>query len=122
MIIAMSSDDGPNSLDWIPLGEHACGLVFGGRIVALVYWQGAPPGGDHGSGEAGFWWVPAELPVDHFSLFAASYPDQADWARARERAAEAYAAWAPREAAYTAQLRREAAELLRRARRQPDGG
>src|SRR4051812_44343060 len=84
MIIAMSSADGPNTLDWIPLGEHACGLVFGGRIVALVYWQGAPPGGDHGSGEAGFWWVPAELPVDHFSLFAASYPDAADWARARE--------------------------------------
>jgi hypothetical protein len=107
----MCTDD-PAGLDWIPLGEHACGLVFGGRIVALVYWQDAEP--EHSG--AGFWWVPADLPVDHFSLFAASNPTAMDWARAREHAANAYADWAPREAAYTAELRHEAAELMSRAR------
>jgi hypothetical protein len=111
----------PKGLEWIPLGEHACGLVFGGRVVALVYWQDAQPGGEHEHSAAGFWWVPADLPVDHFSLFAASNPTAVEWARAREHAAIAYADWAPREAAYTAELRHEAAELSRRARMRQEG-
>jgi hypothetical protein len=117
----MSIDDGSNSLSWVQLGEHACGLVFGGRIVAVVYWQDAQPGDDEH--RAAFWWVPAELPVDHFSLFASSNPSEADWARARERAADAYVAWVPREAAYTEELRREAVEVLSRLRsRQEERG
>jgi hypothetical protein len=113
----MSNNDSPNGLDWIPLGEQACGLVFGGRVVALVYWQDAQS--EHSG--AGFWWVPADLPVDHFSLFAASDPTPTDWERAREGAAHAYADWAPREAAYTAELQHEAAELLSRARMRQEG-
>jgi hypothetical protein len=116
----MSIDDGPNSIDWVPLGNRACGLVFGGRIVALIYWQGPRSGEDHAHSDGGFWWVPAELPVDHFWLFAASDPGKTEWALARERAVDAYLEWAPREAAYDAALRREAAEVLS-ARLRQDG-
>jgi hypothetical protein len=117
---AAPTADGPNALDWVPLGEHACGLVHGGRVVAVVYWQDARSDGE--DEHAGFWWVPADLPVDHFSLFAAPSPADADWARARARAADAYVAWAPREAAYTEDLRREAAALLGRARLRQKAG
>ena len=118
----MSIDAGPNSLEWVALGTRACGLVSAGRIVALVYWLGTDDAAlDEGSvlpavGEAGFFWVPAGLPVDHFSLFKAPNPAESDWVRARELAARSYLEWTLQEAGHLAELRREAAELLSRSR------
>jgi hypothetical protein len=111
----MSFDAGPISMDWIAVGARAFALVVAGRIVAIVYWHGAElgePGGVPAVGDAGFSWVPADLPVDHFFLFAAPNPAEGDWARARETAADAYIQWMRQEAGYIARLRREAAELL----------
>jgi hypothetical protein len=118
----MSIDAGPGSMDWVAVGTRACALVFGGRIATVVYWQGADgvqPGDCSGVrpvSDAGFWWVPAELPVDRFFLFHAPDPAESDWVRARELAANAYLEWRLEEAGRTAELRREAAELLSRSR------
>ena len=115
----MSIDAMPIMVGWVAVGERACGLVFAGRIAALVYWQPAQlteAGAEPMVCNAGFSWVPVDLPVDHFFLVEAPDPDEADWARARELAASAYLDWMRREAGYTAELRREAAELLSRSR------
>jgi hypothetical protein len=118
----MSIDAGPGTLEWVALGTRACGLVFAGRIVAVVYWHGAEDAelrehsGAPDVGEAGFSWVPADLAVDHFVLFEAPNPQESDWIRARELAAGAYSEWTLQEASRTAELRREAAELLSRSR------
>jgi hypothetical protein len=116
----MSIDTALSSLDWVAVGERACGLVFAGRIVALVYWQGT---GVAERGEpAGFSWLPADLPVDRFFLLPAANPAEGDWRRARELAVGAYLEWMRRDADYTAELRREAAELLGRSRWWRDEG
>jgi hypothetical protein len=117
----MSIDGGPSSLHWVAVGARASGLVFAGRIVALLYWQGAQPAelGEPGVpavGDAGFSWVPTDVPVDRFFLFGAPNPAEGDWARARELAAGAYLEWMRREADRTAELRKEAVELLSRSR------
>jgi hypothetical protein len=118
----MSINAEPSSLDWAQVGAWTFGLVFAGRIVALVYWQGAEVADLGGpdvalvARDAGFAWVPADLPVDHFFLFEAPNPAEDDWIRARALTAEAYLGWRRREADRTAELRSEAAELLRRSR------
>jgi hypothetical protein len=114
----MSIDARPSIPQWVAIGARAFGLVVAGRIVALVYWQAVQEAerGESSGVDAGFAWVPADLPVDHFFLFPATNPAEGDWARARELAAGAYLEWMRRETDYTAELRCEAAELLSRSR------
>ena len=118
----MSINAEQSNLGWVPVRELTFGLVFAERIVALVYWQGAEmadlggPDGAPMARAAGFAWVPADLPVEHFFLFEAPNPAEHDWIRARELAAEGYFAWRQQEAERTAELRSEAAELLSRSR------
>ena len=95
----MSTHAEPITLNWVAVGERAFGMVFSGRIVALVYWESTDvaetggPGGEPVVTDAGFAWVPADLPWEHFYLFQAPNPAESDWARARELAARAFFEW-----------------------------
>jgi hypothetical protein len=88
------------TLEWVEVGPSAFGLVHDRRLVALVYWRG--PDAAELAGlksepvvvEAGFSWVPADAPWDHFYLFEAPEPCPRDWERARREAAGAYLALA----------------------------
>ena len=117
------------TLDWVAIGTGAFGLVLFGHIVALVYWEGADVAEADGEPvvtEPGFSWVPADRPWEHFYLFAVPSPDEDGWAQARALAARAYLewddSWSPMEQddsarrAETAELRREAGEILSRSR------
>jgi hypothetical protein len=93
---SMSINAPPITLAWVAVGERAFGLVCAERIVALVYWEPAnvaEQAGDPAVTEAGFSWVPTDLPWEHVYLFEASAPCEGDWARARELAARAYFEW-----------------------------
>ena len=84
------------TLAWVAVGEAAYGLVLGGRVVALVYWERANVAeldGDPVVTDAGVLWVPTELPWEHYYLFAAPSVSDEDWVRAREQAARAYFGW-----------------------------
>lgn len=130
----MSINAEPITLQWVSVGAGAFGLVLAGHIVALVYWEGPDvaelggPGGEPVVTDAGFSWVPVDRPWEHFYLFETSNPGEGDWARAREFAARAYLEWTEAhcrltrhdparrvEADDTAELRREARQLLRRS-------
>jgi hypothetical protein len=124
----MSIDTGRITLDWVAVGRGAFGLVLSGHIVALVYWEGADVaelGGEPVVTDAGFSWVPADRPWEHFYLFATPNPGEADWPQARALAARAYFEWTdarwmmeyddPARRDETAELRREAGEFLSRS-------
>jgi hypothetical protein len=95
----MSTHAGPITLDWVSVGGGAFGLVLDGRIVALLYWDNADvaelrePPGEPVVTDAGFSWVPADRPWEHFYLFDAPEPDYRDWQQARDKAAHAYFGW-----------------------------
>jgi hypothetical protein len=126
---SMSIDAGRIMLEWVAVGTGAFGLVFSGHIVALVYWEGADVaerGGEPVVTDAGFSWVPADRPWQHFYLFATPNPAEGDWAQARALAARAYFEWTDKtmehddparrdETDETAELRREAGEFLSRS-------
>jgi hypothetical protein len=84
------------TLEWVAVGERAFGLVYADRIVALVYWEDANvgvlggPSGEPTVTDAGFSWVPADGPWEHFYLFETAVPNEKSWAHARELAAQAY--------------------------------
>jgi hypothetical protein len=136
----MSSEVQPITLNWVAVGAGAFGLVLADHIAALVYWDGPDLGGSGAVAGAGFSWVAADQPWEHRYLFVAFNPTDADWARARELAAQAYFEYAATESTpgtrerrragtasqsrsdgsqaarrRDAELRREAAELLSRA-------
>jgi hypothetical protein len=84
-----------STLHWVAVGVAAFGLVLGGRIVAIVYWEGADVAelaadGEPVVTEPGFTWVWAQQPWEHFYLFPAPDPVPEAWERAREEAARAY--------------------------------
>jgi hypothetical protein len=129
----MGIDTGRIMLEWVAVGKDACGLVLSEHIVALVYWEDADVAEQDGEPvvtDAGFSWLPTDRPWEHFHLLAAPAPDAGGWAHARSLAAHAYLPWADARwmlahdhAARrdeteddTAELRREAAEFLRRSR------
>jgi hypothetical protein len=92
----MSINAPPITLAWVAVGALAFGLVHAGQIVALVYWERADVAeldGDPAVTDAGFSWVPAGLPWEHFYLFAAPHASADAWAQAREQAARAYFEW-----------------------------
>jgi hypothetical protein len=86
------------TLEWVEVGRSAFGLVYAGRVVALVYWRGADAAevaGVHCEPvvvDAGFSWMPGDAPWDHFYLFEAPEPSPSDWERARREAACGYLA------------------------------
>jgi hypothetical protein len=95
--MTMSIQAEPSTLHWVAVGGAAYGLVLGGRIVALVYWEDADVAEADGEPvvtDAGFTWVLSHRPWEHFYLFPAGDPEPSHWARARGAAAAAYFDWA----------------------------
>ena len=89
----MSIDPERIMLDWVAVGTGAFGLVVSGHIVALLYWKGADVaefGGEPVVTDAGFSWVPADHPCEHFYLVATPNPGEDEWGQARALAARAY--------------------------------
>jgi hypothetical protein len=85
---------GATTLDWARIGDTAFGLMHGGLLVAVAYWDRShvaeTPGGEPVATNPGFSWVACGAPLDHFFLFEAREPSDSDWTRARDQAARAY--------------------------------